>query len=63
MTLESGTAAYRGSAPKNSPDESVRRSRARNRAYSRLANLHPHEWTELYTAALAEEGLPPNTKV
>ena len=38
------------------------RDRARNRAYSRLANLHPHEWTTLYAAALAEEGITPDTQ-
>jgi hypothetical protein len=37
--------------------EALNRAEAWRVAANRLANLHPHEWTVLYAAALEEVGL------
>lgn len=60
MALEQGSArinAWQAKRKKEIAERDAARDRARGRAYTRLANLHPHEWNTLLEAALKEEGL------
>lgn len=55
MALEQGKAMVNVRTHRVSEEE--RKARAIRKAYTRLANLHPHEWTVLVSAAFQEEGL------
>lgn len=64
--MKIGTADYRtirlAEIRENQERAARARDRARNRAYTQLANLHPQDWVKLYAAALAEEeDLTPDT--
>lgn len=57
--MVTGSARYQSRSAQREKEvqECSARDRARNRAYTRLANLHPQEWTVLYEAALKEENV------
>jgi hypothetical protein len=58
--MEIGTASFNGRTVDEANAEIKRaldKADAWKEAANSLANLHPHEWTELYAAALKRRGL------
>lgn len=57
--MEIGTADYREPAKPGDPGfrEALKRMEAWHEAANSLANLHPHEWAEIYAGALERRGL------